>query len=359
MSRLGSSISRSILCLKPLSITQFCGVHHHMERGDLELFLGIKRSNKARANRNTHKNERMFRRLRGQKTMIMNLPDDVKVREQNNLPPSELRRQFLKDGINPYKDVSLREWEDHQMTIQSFYQVIDPYVRPKFPGPFLDVFKFGKSSKERFTPYTELARSVYLNITNGTRAIRKYEDFKNFNAKEWASKDALEIYEMAYKSLTTRDEKEICKYVTEHAFQKLWPDVEKGGIYFEFLGETAPPKVVSVRCADNPAKSGNSIAQITLKLCTKQKIAVFDRFGHLILGSKDKVKEVEEYVVFENHIASRYGRWRLHDKIEPPFANNDREVSALTGPEKPKKNSPKPSKSSVVENKKLAEVNGD
>uniref|UniRef100_A0A0K0F7Q5 Large ribosomal subunit protein mL45 n=1 Tax=Strongyloides venezuelensis TaxID=75913 RepID=A0A0K0F7Q5_STRVS len=356
MSRLSSSISRSILNFKPLSITQFSGVHHHKERGDLELFLGIKRSNKAKANRNTHKNERIFRRLRGQKTIILDLNDDVEKLWQSNLPPAEIRRQMLRKGINPYKDVFQREWEDHQITFQSAYSVIDPYIVPKFPGPFLDVFKFGKSSKDRLTPYSDLASYLYRNMFYGTKYIRKYEDFKNFDTKEWASKEALEIYEKAYKSFMTRDKKEICKYVTEHAFQKLWPDVEKGGIYFEFLGKTTPPKVISVRCVDHPPKSGNSIAQIIVKLCTKQKIAVFDRFGNLILGSKDKVKEVEEYVVFENHVASKYGRWRLHDKIEPPFVNIVKEVSSLTGPEKPKEDSTKPS---VDEKKKLSEVNGD
>ncbi|TKR77982.1 hypothetical protein L596_018863 [Steinernema carpocapsae] len=36
-----------------------CGVHHHKERGDLQRFIGMKRSNPQRANRNTHMNERI------------------------------------------------------------------------------------------------------------------------------------------------------------------------------------------------------------------------------------------------------------------------------------------------------------
>ena len=45
------------------NFAQKCYVHHHMERRNLELFLGIKRSNKNRANRNTHKNEKRFRKV--------------------------------------------------------------------------------------------------------------------------------------------------------------------------------------------------------------------------------------------------------------------------------------------------------
>lgn len=30
-------------------------------------------------------------------------------------------------------------------------------------------------------------------------------------------------------------------------------------------------------------------------------------------------KDVLEYVVFEKHLASKYGRWRVHDKIIPDW----------------------------------------
>ncbi|ETN72985.1 hypothetical protein NECAME_18572 [Necator americanus] len=52
---------------------------------------------------------------------------------------------------------------------------------------------------------------------------------------------------------------------------------------------------------------------------TKQKLAVYDRFGHLILGSETDPREVIEYVVFENHIAVVDGSWRLHDKVYPKW----------------------------------------
>jgi len=42
---------------------------------------------------------------------------------------------------------------------------------------------------------------------------------------------------------------------------------------------------------------------------------MYDRFGHLLLGSEDENREIVEYVVFENHVASADGCWRLHDKV--------------------------------------------
>lgn len=46
-------------------------------------------------------------------------------------------------------------------------------------------------------------------------------------------------------------------------------------------------------------------------------MAIFDRFGHLLLGSEIEPKECVEYAVFENHIADLDGSWRLHDKVYP------------------------------------------
>jgi hypothetical protein len=38
-------------------------VHHHLERDDFERFIGMKRSNPQKANRNTHINEKKWRRI--------------------------------------------------------------------------------------------------------------------------------------------------------------------------------------------------------------------------------------------------------------------------------------------------------
>uniref|UniRef100_A0A0N4ZV19 Large ribosomal subunit protein mL45 n=1 Tax=Parastrongyloides trichosuri TaxID=131310 RepID=A0A0N4ZV19_PARTI len=331
MNRLSGNIYRTILRLQDLSITQIAGVHHHKERQNLELFLGIKRSNKAKANRNTHKNERMFRRLRGQKTMVLDLPDDAKIRYQQSLSPDEMRRDMLKDGINPYKEIGPRQWEENQITLQSHYGTLDPFVPPEQPLPLHSLLVPGEQFKTKGTELKNRVLHRFHNWRHGVRNIRKKEGHENFDAKKFAVNDALNIYTKAYESMMTRDTKEICNYVTEHAFSKLWPDVQNGSIFFELVEEVKKPELVSVRCADNPHQSGNAIAQIVVKLHTKQKIAVYDRYGQLILGSKDKIKDVQEFIVFENHISDLDGKWRLHDKVYPSWANNEKEVPIQTG----------------------------
>ncbi|KAK6022111.1 DSS1/SEM1 family protein [Ostertagia ostertagi] len=298
-------------------VVQRAAVHHHMERGDLARFLGIKRSNTARANRNTHVNEKMFRRLRGRKTVMIDLPDDEERRRHDNLTPSELRVELLRKGINPYKEVQPRIWQESQTTMQSFYAVIDPFVTPEETLPFLTGSVDGMKLKGEELKQRALHR--YHNWRNGTSRIRKKEGFEKFDPKTFGPTADL-IYEEAHQALMKRDKPALHKTITEHAFKasgKMWPDVENGSIQWELVERLEPSTVVSVRCGDNPYKSGNDIAQVTVRMHTKQKLAVYDRFGHLLLGSETEPREVVEYVVFENHIAVVDGMWRLHDKVYP------------------------------------------
>ena len=53
-----------------------------------------------------------------------------------------------------------------------------------------------------------------------------------------------------------------------------------------------------------------------------QTLAIYDRFGRLMVGSEDVPKDVLEYVVFEKHLPHRYGTWRMHGKIVPEWADH-------------------------------------
>ncbi|VDO72784.1 unnamed protein product [Haemonchus placei] len=297
-------------------VVQWAAVHHHMERKDLARFLGIQRSNKARANRNTHINEKMFRKMRARKTVIIELPDDEEQRRRENLTPSQLRVELLRKGINPYKEVQPRAWQESQTTLQSFYAVIDPFVTPEETLPYITGSVDGLKLKGEELKQRALHR--YHNWRNGVSRIRKKEGFEKFDPKTFGPTADL-IYEEAHRALMKRDKTALHKSITEHAFKKMWPDVENGSIQWELVERLTPSTVVSVRCGDNPYKSGNDIAQVTVRMHTKQKLAVYDRFGHLLLGSETEPREVVEYVVFENHIAVLDGMWRLHDKVYPKW----------------------------------------
>ncbi|CAJ0937174.1 unnamed protein product, partial [Mesorhabditis belari] len=176
-------LSRGILNRLPiLKSSSWREVHHHMERQDLQLYLGIRRSNPNRANRNTHVNERAFRKLRGKKTILMDLPDHEEQKELDSLPPDRLRIELLKKGINPYKDISPRVWQEAQTTTSSFYAVIDPYVTLEEKLPFWTNQPID-NGKAKFKELTQAGLHRWHTYRNGTRRIKNKEGFASFSKK--------------------------------------------------------------------------------------------------------------------------------------------------------------------------------
>ncbi|KAI6201352.1 Tim44 domain-containing protein [Aphelenchoides besseyi] len=297
-------------------------VHHHMERGDLERFIGIHRSSKTRANRNTHINEKAFRAARGRKFVPIELPDyevEKKIKA-GELTPTEIRSALLRQGINPGKDFSDRKWEEQQMSFQSFYGVVEPNVLPEnyFWSEPRENQEDGKGVMDNVkTRVKDRALNMYKSYFTGSRRINKKKgmNFKSSTFPELANS----IYEQAFTALAERNKDELINRITEYAYAKLWPDVEKGSMVWKLCEFVEPSKVVAVRCGDYPQDSGNDIAQVTVRMHTEQIFALYDRFGKLLLGSPTEPKRSVEYVVFENHVASSDGKWRLHDKIYPKW----------------------------------------
>ena len=65
-----------------------------------------------------------------------------------------------------------------------------------------------------------------------------------------------------------------------------------------------------------------------------QTLAIYDRFGRLMLGSEDIPKDVLEYIVFEKHLSGMYGSWRMHGKITPDWVtSNEPIVKSMIVPE--------------------------
>jgi len=245
------------------------------------------------------------------------------------MTPDQLRIEMLRKGNNPYKEVNPREWHEYQVTFQSLYTVIDPYVVPEKSTKFQDLEGSNLWEKLRTTSKL-LVKDRFMNAFNyrfnGINRIKKKENLRHFDPKEFP-KTAETIYINAHKALCERNTTELHKYITEHAFGKLWPDVRHGSVNWELLKFNDPSRVVSVRCADNPHKSGNDIAQVIVRMHSTQKLAIYDRFGRLLLGSEEEPRFCLEYVVFENHIASLDGDWRFHDKVYPKWLDSKQPVN--------------------------------
>lgn len=98
----------------------------------------------------------------------------------------------------------------------------------------------------------------------------------------------------------------------------VW-DLKYKTVRWRFVESLEPPQVVQVRCSSLVNQS-NMYGQVTVRMHSRQALAIYDRFGRLMYGQEDVPKDVLEYVVFEKHLMNPYGSWRMHGKIVPPWA---------------------------------------
>ncbi|NXF65382.1 RM45 protein, partial [Ciccaba nigrolineata] len=105
--------------------------------------------------------------------------------------------------------------------------------------------------------------------------------------------------------------------------ERCYPEMVRGNRYktirWSFVESLEPPRVVHVRC-DSIVNRGNLYGQVTVRMHTRQTLAIYDRFGRLMYGGEQVPKDVLEYVVFERYLVNPYGAWRMHGKIVPEWA---------------------------------------
>ncbi|NWQ70739.1 RM45 protein, partial [Neopipo cinnamomea] len=105
--------------------------------------------------------------------------------------------------------------------------------------------------------------------------------------------------------------------------ERCYPEMVRGNRYktirWSFVESLEPPRVVHVRC-DSLVNKGNLYGQVTVRMHTRQILAIYDRFGRLMYGGEQLPKDVLEYVVFERYLVNPYGSWRMHGKIVPEWA---------------------------------------
>lgn len=251
---------------------------------------------------NTKHWDQKWRTARSRKVWKVDLPDFDKARQGNkNMTPEEVRSKFKEKGVappNPY--------EEREIFSPCTLALIDAYQPP--PGD-------GKSSS--------LIDKVKLPVVAGADFVkwrRHVNVIKSFEGEEFNvdsfTKQTTDIYIKAHEALANKDDKSIFQYVTEHCFPVMAAGLNRHTIIWKYLGDVEPPQAVQVRAADMIGK-GNKFAQITVRMHTKQILAVYDRHGRLAYGSPTDVKEVLEYIVFEKYLANEYGTWRVHERIRP------------------------------------------
>jgi len=228
--------------------------------------------------------------------------------------PSDFRSYAKKNGILPAGP----DEKEAPFYISSTGAILEQYFPPESDG------QAGLFSKEGMKDTALVAKAKSKTLL-ATRKVRKFED--EFDPSQFAQ-DAVKIYINANKALMAKDEQGIRLYATDKVIPEMFHHTKKKTIEWDYLESLAPPKVVQVRTSD-VLERGNVYAQVTVRMHSKQILAVYDRFGRLIHGSPVVAKDVLEYIVFEKHLPNIYAQWRVHGKILP-LANEGRPSSKLT-----------------------------
>ncbi|XP_047433761.1 39S ribosomal protein L45, mitochondrial [Mugil cephalus] len=205
--------------------------------------------------------------------------------------------------------VMRQQFFERPINISCTAGVLDPYVPPEGDA------RLSTLSKEGLKQRTEQIRQSAASQL----AIRKIKEHDaTFSTKDFAVQ-AQEIFIEAHNALTQFNKEKLHSLVTE----RCYPEMTRGNRYktirWRFIESLEPPRVVQTRCPDMLTK-GNLYGQVTVRMHSKQTLAIYDRFGRLMLGSEEQPKDVLEYLVMERHLINPYGRWRLHGKIVPSWA---------------------------------------
>lgn len=279
----------SLLCLEPLKI--------------ITVVPG-----RSKYTHNRHRDPK-YRLERTRKMWPIDLPDfDHMRKEKTDMGPDEVRSKLKEKGVAPPSP-----WNEREMYMPSTIAIMDPYKPSVGEGKSSSLLDKVKS------PFS--SGKAYIKDRRETSTIRSFEG-EDFDLEDFA-KQTTNIYVKAHEALAAKDEEKIFDYVTEHCFPLMTAGLNKHTIVWKYLGDIAPPEVVQVRSGDLISK-GNKYSQITVKMHTKQMLAIYDRHGRLAHGSPVDVKDVLEYVVFEKYLANEYGLWRIHGRIRP---DEDKHIS--------------------------------
>lgn len=202
-----------------------------------------------------------------------------------------------------------QQYVERAINISCTAGIFDPYIPPEGDA------RLSTLSKEGLKQRTEQLRQSAASQL----AIRKIKEHDPlFNTKTFPEL-AQDIFIQAHMALTQFNKEKLHSLVTE----RCYPEMTRGNRYktirWSLVESLEPPRVVHARCPDMVSKT-NLYGQVTVRIHSRQTLALYDRFGRLLMGSVEEPKDVLEYLVIERHVVNPYGRWRLHGKIVPAWA---------------------------------------
>ncbi|CAF1545771.1 unnamed protein product [Rotaria magnacalcarata] len=249
-----------------------------------------------------HHTKEKWRPFRREKILDIDLPDFDKDRKLRAYTLQEQREYFKREGIPP-----IRSAEYKPLFIDASTEPFEAYVPPEGDG------KASFMSKDRLNQfYTSLKKNITTRKHSGT--IRKHEpDFEPLLFAEIAQQKYID----AHQALMDRDEERLIQLVTPGSFSQMARGLRYKTLRWKWVDDIEPSYVVAIKSGE--ILKGMTMAQVTVRMHSKQTCAIYDRFGRLMFGNETLPKDVLEYVVFERVLTFSHSQWRVHSKILPSW----------------------------------------
>ncbi|CEG75465.1 hypothetical protein RMATCC62417_10501 [Rhizopus microsporus] len=192
--------------------------------------------------------------------------------------------------------------------------VIANYIPPETSPSITDFANW------RLTKWRNLKNSVQNLLSVGL--IKRKSLYDNWNSSRFLT-EALETYKDMNDAFARGDREVLEEVCLDSMFSNLKNQIKgRSNVRWEwkYHGEVEAPKIVCIRCISPTgfSKHGFAIGQVTVKMFTKQSMAVYDKKNKLVGGDPNKVHNILEYIVFQKTISNPEDIWRVYGKVASP-----------------------------------------
>ncbi|KAI9143552.1 Tim44-like domain-containing protein [Paraphysoderma sedebokerense] len=194
--------------------------------------------------------------------------------------------------------------------VDSVGEIVDKWIpSERYPPP---------TSVDNLKQYVERAKKL---VTSTWGIIKIKQNCPDFVAKQFGP-EAEQLYIRMNKVFASGKPQELEPLVTPNMFSNLKNQMKDRGhnkFVWTYHGASERPRIVNIGAHRAGDEKGDKqhIAQIVVRIKSKQSVAVYNPQGKLIGGNPEDIKELLEYVVLERYISKEKSVWRICGKIEP------------------------------------------
>ncbi|KAI8331086.1 hypothetical protein EDC96DRAFT_527699 [Choanephora cucurbitarum] len=237
----------------------------------------------------------------------------LKTLNQPALAPRLAFSQVPRSAILGIRHYASNNQQGKQILLRD-HGVFANYVPPE-QSPSLTDF-----TKWRLTKWRNLKNNVQNLLSVGL--IKYKSQYEKWNSAKFIA-EAQETYKDMNDAFARGDRQVLEEVCLDSMYSSLKNQLKnRNNVRWEWKhhGDVDSPRIVCVRCVGTTglSKHGFAVGQVTVRMFTKQSMAVFDKKNKLIGGDPNKIHNVLEYVVFQKTISDPEDIWRVYGKVAAP-----------------------------------------